>query len=199
MEIITRSQSTGSRSKSSIYVGDKSLRSDTWNLSGTQGNVFDNPQAVINSSWTPHQGILHSLNSLNQSATSGNPVQKSTGKPVVRSEEQNRDTIPTPRFARKLSTMNSFFPPEGPQNYMADQQRLQISELHFDKIPIRRFKTQVSACSGFPSEAMLWIQEVEMVDSVDDLKSSRSIQDYTHFLNFEMLDARIAFSLNKIM
>ena len=33
--------------------------------------------------------------------------------------------------------MNSFFPAEGshPQNYVADQSRLQISELHFDKFP----------------------------------------------------------------
>ena len=65
-----------------------------------------------------------------------------------------------------------------PQNYMVDQERLQISELQFDKIPTTstfslwkiRFKTQVSASSGSPSKAMLWIKEVEMVDSVDDLK-----------------------------
>ena len=60
------------------------MRLDTWNLSGTQGNVFGNPQ-------TPYQGIFDSLD---QSATGGNSVQKSTGKPVARSEEQNRDTIP---------------------------------------------------------------------------------------------------------
>ena len=45
---------------------------------------------------------------------------------------------------------------------------------------------------------MLWIKEVEMVDSVDDLKSSRSIQGY-HFPDFEMLDAKIASALNKIL
>ena len=44
-----------------------------------------------------------------------------------------------------------------------------------------RFNTQVSSCSGFPSEPMVWIKEVEMVDSVDEFKSSRSIQGYTHF------------------
>ena len=43
---------------------------------------------------------------------------------------------------------------------------------------------------------MLWIQEVEMVDSVDDLKSSRSTQGHTHFPNSEMLDARIAIISN---
>ena len=32
--------------------------------------------------------------------------------------------------------------------------------------------------------------EVEVVDSVDDLKTSRSFQGYTHFPIFEMLDAR---------
>ena len=33
-----------------------------------------------------------------------------------------------------------------------------------------RFNTQVSSYSGSPSEAMLWIKEVEIVDAVDDLK-----------------------------
>ena len=45
-------------------------------------------------------------------------------------------------------------------------------------------------------------QEVEMVESVDDLessRSSRSIEGYTHFPNFEMLDAGIASALNKII
>ena len=46
-----------------------------------------------------------------------------------------------------------------------------------------RFKTQVTACSDFPSEAMLWIKEVEMVDSLDDLKSSRSVAG-KNFPNF---------------
>ena len=58
-----------------------------------------------------------------------------------------------------------------------------MSELQFDKFPSpasflvwkTRFKTQVSNGSDFPSEAMLWIKEVEMVDSLDELKSSRSV------------------------
>ena len=33
-----------------------------------------------------------------------------------------------------------------------------------------RFKNQVTSCSHFPSEAMLRIKEVEMVDLVDELK-----------------------------
>ena len=53
-------------------------------------------------------------------------------------------------------------------------------------------------CSQFLTEAMLWIKEVEMVESVDDLKSSRSIRG-THGPDFEVLDAKIASALNKII
>ena len=92
------------------------------------------------------------------------------------------------------------------KDYGADQQRLQISDLHLDKFPtpetfacwLMKFKTEVCTCSQFRAEAMLWIKEVEMVESEDDLKSSRSIRG-THGPNFELLDARIASALNKII
>ena len=61
-----------------------------------------------------------------------------------------------------------------------------------------RFKTEVCTCSQFPAEAMLWIKEVELADSVDDLKflcSVRGIQ----MPNFEVLDAKIASALNRII
>ena len=61
-----------------------------------------------------------------------------------------------------------------------------------------RFKTKVCTCSQFPTEVVLWIKEVEMVESVDDLKSSRSIQG-THGPDFEVLDAKIASALNRII
>ena len=51
---------------------DQSLRSDTWNLFGTSGNVFDSSRAVNDSSSTLCQGMLHSLN---QTSTGGNPLQ----------------------------------------------------------------------------------------------------------------------------
>ena len=58
-------------------------------------------------------------------------------------------------------------------------------DLHFDKFPTPatfacwkiRFKTEVCTCSQFPAEAMQWIKEVEMVDSVDDLKNLRHQQE----------------------
>ena len=45
---------------------------------------------------------------------------------------------------------------------------------------------------------MQWIKEVEMVDSVDDLKSSSSKRGIS-MPNFEVLDARIASALNRII
>ena len=61
-----------------------------------------------------------------------------------------------------------------------------------------RFKTEVCTCSQFPTEALLWIKEVELVDSVDDLKSSCSVRGI-RMPDFEVLDARIASALNRII
>ena len=88
---------------------------------------------------------------------------------------QNYGAIPMPMFASRPLTTNSKHSVDIPQNYMVGQQRQQISELQFDKFPNPqvflvlkiRFKTQVATCSEFPSEALLRIKEVEMVDSVD--------------------------------
>ena len=45
---------------------------------------------------------------------------------------------------------------------------------------------------------MHWIKEVELVDSVDDLKSSSSVRGI-QMPNFEVLDAKIASALNRII
>ena len=106
------------------------------------------------------------------------------------------------------SARNSFVPGEGrsAKSYGADQQRLQISDPRFDKFPTSatfacwkiRFKTGVCTCSQFPREAMLWIKEVEMVESVDDLKSSCPVRGI-RMPKFEVLDAKIASALNRII
>ena len=45
---------------------------------------------------------------------------------------------------------------------------------------------------------MLWNKEVELVDSVDELRSSSSTRGI-QMPNFELLDARIASALNRII
>ena len=111
-----------------------------------------------------------------------------------------------PTFASRPLSTSSTILVELPQNDMVGQHRQQIPESQFDNFPHPqsflvwkiRFKTQVTTCSDFPSGAMLWIKDVEMVDSLDELKSSRSVYG-KDFPNFEMLDAKIASALNKII
>ena len=101
------------------------------------------------------------------------PIHSSTGE---KSEKQT--PVQDQRCQSGQSAKSSVIPGEGDplKNYGADQQRLQISDLHFDKFPTPatfacwkiRFKTEVCTCSQFPTEAMHWIKEVEMVDSADD-------------------------------
>ena len=138
-----------------------------WDTHGISRNVFANPVA---SSSASHPQELNSWSS-----------QKS--EPIHSSQaEKNEDEAPVQdqRCQSGLSAKSSFIPSEGDSssNYGADHQRLQISDLHFDKFSTPatfacwkiRFKTEVCTCSQFPTEAMLWMKEVEMVDSVDDIK-----------------------------
>ena len=128
--------------------------------------------------------------------------------PHVASARQTPDTALDPRCQSGTSARNSFVPSEGrsSKNYGADQQRLQISDPHFDKFTTSatfacwkiRLKTEVCICSQFPTEAMLWIKEVDLVESVDDLKSSRSVRG-TLGPDFELFDARNASALNRII
>ena len=120
-------------------------------------------------------------------------------------DKQSGDTIPMPTFARRPSTVSSVIPVEFPQNSVVGPQRQQIWELQFDKFPVSqsflvwkiRFKNQATTCFDFPSEAMLWIKEVEMIDSLQELKSSRLVCG-KNFPNFEVLDVKIASALKKI-
>ena len=164
-----------------------------WDTHGMSGNVFATPMASSSAPypqesnpWISHVSEHTSPNVMSESQT---PVQ-----------DQRRPSGPSAR--------NSVIPSEGgfSNNYGADQQRLQISDPHFDKFTTpatfacwkMRFKTEVCTCSQFPTEAMLWIKEVEMVDSVDDLKSSCSVRGI-QMPDFEVLDARIASALNRII
>ena len=166
-----------------------------WDTHGLSGNVFANPAA---SSSAPYPQEL-------------NPWGSHTSEPIHSSQAEkngNQTPVQDQRCQSGPSAKSSVIPSEGDssKNYGADQQRLQISDLHFDKFTTPatfvcwkiRFKTEVCTCSQFPTEAMLWIKEVEMVDSVDALKSSRSIKG-THGPDFELLDARIASALNRFI
>ena len=46
---------------------------------------------------------------------------------------------------------------------------------------------------------MLWIKEVEIAKSIDELVTSRSIAGQHNFPDFDMLDAMIASALKKLL
>ena len=140
-----------------------------WDTHGISGNVFADPPA---SSSAPYHQELHQWNSSIEE-----PLHTSTAEKSER-PEHNRDLRCQSGPSAKDSVI--FSGGDSSKNYGADQQRLQISDLHFDKFPTPatfacwkiRFKTEVCTCSQFPTEAMQWIKEVELVDSVDALRSA---------------------------
>ena len=125
-----------------------------WDTHGISGNVFANPDA---SSPAPYPQELNQWNSSIEE-----PLHSST---VEKSERQKQDQYL--RCQSRPSAKNSviFSGGDSSKNYGADQHRLQISDLHFDKFPTpatfacwkMRFKTEVCPCSQFPTEAMLWL------------------------------------------
>ena len=142
-----------------------------WATHGISGNVFADPHA---SSSAPYPQELHQWNS------SEEPLHSSTVEKSERPEPNQDLRCQSGPSANIFSGGDSF------KNYGADQQRLQILDLHFDKFPTPatfacwkiRFKTEVCTCSQFPTEAMLWIKEEEMVNSGDGLRSSLSFRGY---------------------
>ena len=126
-----------------------------WDTFGISGNVFAHPQA---SSSAPYPQEF-------------SPWKKTIEEPThmsiaEKSERPERD--PDLRCQSGPSAKDSviFIGGDSSKNYLADQQRLQISDLHFDKFPTPatfacwkiRFKSEVCTCSQFPTEAMQWIK-----------------------------------------
>ena len=166
-----------------------------WDTHGISGNVF---AGLVVSSSAPYPQEL-------------NPCSSHISEPIHSSQagkNENQTPVQDQRCQSGPSAKDSviFSGGDSSKNYGADQQRLQISDLHFDKFPTPatfacwkiRFKTEVCIWSQFPTEAMHWIKEVELVDSVDDLKSSCSVKGI-HMPNFEVLDAKNASALNRII
>ena len=190
-------------SSRSLLSRDKWLPLDTWNRSGVQENVFGNQFSTLDSQRDFPQRSSSDDVQRNREAALGDPKVKTS---LTSEDGQNYGSIPMPMVATRPLTMSSTRPVDIPQNCVVGQQRHQMSELQFDRFPNpssflvwrTRFKTQVLSGSDFPSEATLWTKEVEMVDSLDKLKSSRS-ENGNFFPKTEMLDAKIASALNKII
>ena len=123
-----------------------------WDTSGISGNVFANPQA---SSSAPCPQGLNST----WKKTIEEPIHMSTAE---KSGRPKRDQDLRCQSGPSAKDSVIFSGGDSSTNYGADQQRLQISDLHFDNFPTPatfacwkiRFKTEVCTCSQFPTEAM---------------------------------------------
>ena len=124
--------------------------------SGISGNVFAHPQT---SASAPYPQELNST----WRKTIEEPIHMSTAE---RSGRPERDPDLRCHSGPSAKDLVIFSGGGSSKNYGADQQRLQISDLHFDKFPTPatfacwkiRFKTEVCTCSQFPTEAMQWIK-----------------------------------------
>ena len=96
-----------------------------WDTSGISGNVFAHPQT---SSSAPYPQELNST----WKKTIEEPIHMSTAEKSGR-PERDQDLRCQSGPSAKDSVI--FSGGDSSKNYGADQQRLQISDLHFDKIP----------------------------------------------------------------
>ena len=203
-EIVLRFQSSCNDSKFSFHAEPRHTRLplDTWNQSGLQKNVlcnqvstFDSPETILKEFILAHhkenEDHFHKLQgrglfSQEMRNKVGTQFQCRHLQKAVDYEFVKTGGISAELHCRTAKTANI-----GMQfDKFRNPQSLWVWKI--------RFQNQVIACSDFPSEAMLWIKDVEMVDSMEELKSSRSVSERI-FQNFEMLDAKIASALNKII
>ena len=122
-------------------------------------------------------------------------------------DRPNQGTIPMLTFATKPLTTSFTMPVELPQSYMVGQQRQQISELQFDKFPTPQIVFGVENSFQKSSDYTFWLSiGCYVVDQGSgDGRFSGWIKNPRDQLQvripriFELLDARIASALNKII
>ena len=95
-----------------------------WDTHGISGNVFANPDA---SSSAPHPQELNPW-----SSTTAEPLYSSTEETSERQEQDQDQRCQSGPLAKNSVIFSGG---DSPKNYGADQQRLQISDFHFDKFP----------------------------------------------------------------
>ena len=184
--MLSRSKGTPSRRE-----GPPSI----WDTHGFSGNVFADPVA---SSTAPYPQELNPW-----SSGISEPIHSSTAE-----KNENRTPDQDQRCQSGPSAKNSVIPCEGHSlnNFGADQQRLQISDLNFHKFPTLatfacwkiRLKTEVCAYSQFLRKLCIGSKKCRWLIQWMIFKSSSSVRGI-QTPNFEVLDARIASALNRII
>ena len=204
---VTHSQSTlRIQSLGGMISRDSCLPHNTRNSMGTPRNVFEDPpaQGGRSSAFFENPSWLASFSCGLGSGSTGNTVKHEEG---VRREPQS-SVKPTLRFSRNFENLGTFL------SYW----RNLFSKLYdgssevfylwiaFRKVPglewlsMWRVNFRAAVCANTPFHQLTksWIKEVEMAKSIDDLMTSQSTEG-KHFPGMEMLDAKIASTLRKII
>ena len=186
----------GMLSRSVGMPSSKDGPASIWDTHGIAGTVFANPHA---SSSAPYPQELNQWNSSLEE-----PLHSSTAEKSERTRTRSRSEMPVWTVSKKILSSSVEETLQRIMGQINNDCRFQIFILTKFRTPATfacwkiRFKTEVRTCSEFPTEAMHWIKEVEMVESLDDLKSSPSTRGIP-MQNFEVLDARIASAVNRII
>ena len=174
---------------------EPAMPNDTRNAMCNSGNVFESLHA------REGQSLPRFENSRNLALSLSEMKQDSRMRRDARSStipNQSQEGVQGPLF-RTGGTYS--------HNVVMDYPRYSILEMHLGKFPDFmefqswkvNFKTAVCASSQFPNKTTHWITEVEMAKSIDDLMTTRSITRRTDFPDYDLLDAKIAFVLNKLI
>ena len=115
---------------------------------------------------------------------------------------------PQARFVKTLPSVElpSHMEEISSRRFVVEPSKGSNLKLKYERVPLpstfnywkTNFKTEVRSSSGHPKEAMPWKSEVEMANSVNDLKTSRSMSGRVYPI-FETVDARIASALKKFI
>ena len=167
-------------SSRSMLNRDKRLPLDTWNQPGIRKTFLD-----INFLWLIHPEIILKEFNLTMCRETEKQSQKPEGRGPL--TQVKTDKIKAQFQCRHLQEGRWLRVQQYRWNYRrttwSDSKDSKYRNCKCDKFRHPqsilvwkiRFKNQVTTCSDFPSDAMLWIWKVEMVDPVKEWKSSRSV------------------------
>ena len=191
-------------SSRALLSRDKRLPLDTWDQSGLHENVFGKPFSTFDSprdhppriqpddvqrnrEAVPEAGRTKTIHTSEDRQKSWHNSNADICDKDVDYEFHNTGGITAELFGRIAETANVGIAIR------------QIPQIH-NRFLCGKFDSKIKWLLDLilPSDAMLWIKEVETVVSLDELKSSRSGCG-KDFPNFEMWDAKIASPLNQII